>query len=62
MTKKQAYLRSLASQPTDWIEASTASPSKRMTWMHTALHRLELRRRGRIQSHYADMAQREGWQ
>jgi hypothetical protein len=62
MTNKQTYLRSLLAQPTDWIEASAANPSAHMTWMHVALHKLELRRRGRIQSHYADVAQSEGWQ
>lgn len=62
MTNKRKYLSALMAQPTDWIEASAASPSQHMTKMHVALHLIELRRRGRIVSYYADVALDEGWQ
>jgi hypothetical protein len=62
MTRKQAYLRQLTAQPAQWLEASANNPSKYMTKVHVALHRIELRRRGRIVSHYAGVAECEGWQ
>jgi hypothetical protein len=62
MTRKQIYMRALHAQPAQWIAASAASPSPAMTRTHVALHLIELRRRARIASHYADVATVEGWQ
>ena len=62
MTRKRTYLTRLMAQPSQWIAASAASPSPAMTRTHVALHLIELRRRARIASHYADVATVEGWQ
>ena len=61
MTRKQTYLKLLRCMGTDELTRSAASPSAYMSGMHVALHRLELRRRGRIASHYANVAAEEGW-
>jgi hypothetical protein len=62
MTRKRTYLTRLMAQPAQWIAASAASPSPAMTRTHVALHLIELRRRARIASHYADIEIVEGWQ
>lgn len=62
MTRKQSYLRLARTMDTDYLAASAASPSPHMSWVHVALINIELRRRGRIVSHYADVARDEGWQ
>lgn len=61
MTPKQAYLRNLTAQPSDWIASSASNPSRNMTRIHVLLHLIELRRRKRIQSYYDDVASSEGW-
>jgi hypothetical protein len=62
MTRKRTYLSALMAQPAQWIAASAASPSPAMTRTHVALHLIELRRRARIASYYANVATVEGWQ
>jgi hypothetical protein len=62
MTRKQTYLRLLSARPTQWLESSARNPSRHMTAVHVALHRIELRRRNRIASYYANVAGEEGWQ
>lgn len=62
MTRKQSYLRLARTMDTDYLAACAASPSPHMSWVHIALIKLELRRRGRIASYYADVALDEGWQ
>jgi hypothetical protein len=61
-THKRKYLTALRAQTTEWLEAHAARPSQYMGRTHVALTLIELRRRGRIVSHYADTAQNEGWQ
>ena len=61
MTPKQAYLRNLTMQPSDWIAASASNPSPYMTRVHVLLHLIELRRRKHIQSYYDAVASSEGW-
>ena len=61
-THKQKYLTALRAQTTEWLEAHVARPSQYMGRIHVALTMIELRRRGRISAHYADMARSEGWQ
>lgn len=61
MTRKLTYLRSLSSQPYDWVKRSAAQPSEYMTRTHVALHLIELRRRDRLTSYYNAVSAEEGW-
>lgn len=61
MTRKQSYLKLARSMDTDYLAACAASPSAYMSWVHVALIKLELRRRGRIASYYDGVAAGEGW-
>ena len=61
MTRKQSYLKLARTMDTDYLAACAASPSPYMSWVHVALIRLELRRRGCIASYYAGVAAEEGW-
>ena len=61
MTTKQNYLHALRSLTDRELATSAANPSAYMRSVHIALHHLEMRRRARIASYWADTAAREGW-
>lgn len=46
MTSKRLYLSVLLLQSPDWIRGSLGNPTRGMTPVHLALHRLALRRMG----------------
>lgn len=48
MTKKQAYIKALQNQASDWILKSAQNPNKFMTRFAVLLHYVVLRKRGVI--------------